>query len=272
MTFADILVKMGKFFTSLITKPMAIEFFFGSSIPFLTKLFRFYGMVAFITLFITAGITAFQTGGTFLAMILTFILELVKTIIGMDQQIYDMAISFYFNPANHTAFHSIITSIIIFSKSFFYIWWFRTIRNLVKNHSWVFPMNLITQLFGLKKEEQNASLLDSRVNWISFKMMYVLMMIVNIFYLIFISKTISFAFVQASGEWYMWILPILRNIWHVIYILLINIPLWIFAFKGVVAAFVLVILKTIFILFLKSTPFPLQDFVNQTINNTQNIT
>lgn len=267
MALSNILFKIG----NLISSFKIWDFILGASLTFGQKLFRFYGLVAFITMFVTAGITAFHIGGTPLDILLSFILELVKTIIATDQQIYDIAVSFYFNPANHTVWQGIITSWIIISKSFFYLWWFRIIRNLVKKHSWVFPINIITQAFGLKKEEQNASLQDSRVNWISFKIMYVFMVFINIFYLIFISKTITFDFVPVTTGFFPVAAEILKNTYIFINSLFSQFWVWILAFKGLLTGFVLVIMKTAFMI--AKVVFPLEDYVtNDTIGNITNNT
>ena len=255
--------KIGQFFTWLITKTFSWEFLFGVGLTFGKRFFRIFGLIAFISTFIVAGSVALNTDAQPLNQLGVFGIEIVKDIITTDQYIYERALTFH-TIQNPTLFQGIIESFIILKSTFYYIWWYRIIFNLVKKHSWMFPISTISSFFGLKEEERNMSTHDSKISWVSFKILYVLMIFSNISYMIWISKDITFDFIMITTFF-----DYLKNIFIFIDTLLVKHWWhWIVGFKGIIFSIVLVYVKTIFLFMGKEFTIKVSESLINTTNTT----
>lgn len=226
---------LGKFIVTGISRFFSWDFLFGIGLTWGTKLFRFYGMVAFLsTLFIALNV-GINTPGTIHEKIIAILIELVKTIVGVDQYIYELSIKFN-QIAQPTLYQGIWTFLLILKKSFFYIWWHRVFSWIIRNMSWVFPFNLILSLFIPKEELEriDESTVGSKISWWAFKMLYFFIIVANIISMTLITKEIQVTWlpirplvgkakfdVLLSNIFNLLNELIAKNWWH-----------WIIAFKG----------------------------------------
>jgi len=183
MALSSIFIKLGKGFSWLLAKVFSWEFLFGAGLTLGTKVFRFYGMFAFAMTLFLAIQTGFAMGTNLLEILGYTILEIIKTIIGVDQYIYNLSVTFN-NIASPTLYQAITTTLLILQKSFFYIWWFRTIK-------------YFTRQYGLFKTD--ASTPPSILDWKVFKALYIGIILANISYIVFIDKSIIFNYNSLQG-------------------------------------------------------------------------
>lgn len=249
MKISSILLKIGGSFTWIIKKIFSWEFLFGIGLTWGTRFFRFFGLIAFITTFIVAGKTAMNVGGTELDMLGTFGLEVVKDIITTDQYIYERALDFN-NITSPTLWEGLTTSFLILKSAFYYVWWFRILRKGIQNFSWTFPFKNITKALGTDPSIINESTPNSLINWTAFKLLYILIILSNISYMIWISKEITFTFLNLNEYVGLnMLMAFFKNAFHFIDTLLVKHWWhWIVAFKGISVALFVVLYKTALLL------------------------
>ncbi len=231
MAIKNIIASLGGKFVKILSFIFSKDFLLGAGLTIGAKLLRWYGLIAFIT---TIGIAI--SVGIQQHSVLAGVMQMVKTVITVDQKIYDMSVDFS-RIASPTLWQAIITLALVIKESFFYIWWHRAFCYLVRQYSWTFPMNLIVKKLGrdIDKLPINESTPKSEISWYAFLMLYIFLIFSNIGNMIFISKVITFNFVPITNlVGFGLVKAIATNLFHFIDRLLINQWWhWIIAFKGI---------------------------------------
>lgn len=173
---AAIFKGIGSSFVSVISWIVSIEFFFGKNIPSFMRIFRIIGFLAFLTVFIQAGVIGYQNtekpqvrdsrelliyiGRLFIAVLGEF----ANIIIAVDNSIFTASVNFV-NIDNPSLWDALKTFFVVITRSFFYIWWYRIIVWIIKNAGF----------FGF-----NQSTGDIQVSTPAFLILTIFIMITNI--------------------------------------------------------------------------------------------
>lgn len=253
---------------------LLLDILFGAGLSSGKKIMRFFGIVNFLMTLAIAVFTGIKLGTTVPDKFLQIILELVKSVIMVDQYIFDISRDFS-AVANPSLMLSVWTFVKIINKGFYLLWIHRAFCYLIQNYSWVFPLNIIFGRFIPKEEIKtiDQSTNQSKIAWWAFNMLYVFMVFSNIMYMIFISKEISFTFNSISGlQGKILFTTLFKNIFHFIDTILKHWWHFIVAFKGPIHYFIWSgnFAKTIGAFF--GTKLTWDFTVNLTQNITQNLT
>jgi len=127
---------LGSSLVSIISFILSIEFFFGEKVGPVMRFFRIIGFFAFLSLIIQSIVIAndkmpdLETGEP--KYVVLHILKFLSMVLGqfsilffsIDNAIYSTSKSFAMLP-NPTLWNAFTTFIIVISRSFFYLWWYR---------------------------------------------------------------------------------------------------------------------------------------------------
>lgn len=227
MGLGDILKGTGKLITGIFTKFFSWDFLFGISLSWVEKLFRFYGFIAFTITILAALKVALGTGTDFASIAVIFVLELVRSIIAVDQNIYNLTVQYNAMPSP-SLYESILNFLLVAKESFFYLWWWRCFKWIIKNFRWTIPVKVVAKLVGMRDDDVNQDIQEANLNWWSFKILYVWLIITNVVYMIFISRQIIFPFVEITG-----FMTVLQNIYIAADTFFSNWWHFLVAFKGI---------------------------------------
>lgn len=247
-------VGIGKAFAALFgflwSKKAALAWIFGFGLPLGSKILRFLGFLSFISIITTVISVYPATQGTWKDKTRTTTFTLVKEIVSVDQNIYEISQE-YSKIQNPSLLQLVKTSWRVVRLASFYYWWFWFFKNIV----------ILGTGFWTGGKARSIPLIELYVK--AFAMLYIFLLVTNIAS-VFINKNIEFEFIHnPNAKGFDRILIPLNNIKIAISTVLGNWTHFLLGFKGLLHFIIMGPLKYFILL-----NEPAQAAINHTVNTT----
>lgn len=228
--FIKLFKGLGGFFSSSITRFFTWDLLFGLKLSVAQKILRVFGLTNFILTIVFAVKIGIDLGTGVPDTFLQILIELIKTIVGTDQYVYELSTNLS-RMANPAFLDHLKIFFLVINKSFYFVWWHKLFSYLIQNQHWVFPINVLIAPFVPAEERKNidGSTVKSKIGWWAFKMLYAFIIISNIIFMVFVSKSIVFDLQPLDGD----IKKLPQNIFRVADTLAKNWYHFIWGFKGI---------------------------------------